>query len=318
MNMKKEQEARSKAVYWTVWRMGRILLCAVSLTLTACAPSDKGDQEATASQPDQQLEVPDHGGVLARVNGQPIYAQDLEVAISNILGAERGGMLDQSTRQKVLQSLVLNRGMAQAAQKELNTDEVAWIEAKSTAYRDQLLAKAYLRQHSEPTPVTQEMVRAYYEEHPEHFGGKVVRIYELLVEKEKSDASQRDQIVQRLREAAQQKDWQAYAAQLASQGYAIQFRGGEENEQLLNPGLLGLLRPLKRDQVSQVTYISGKAYIARIVSEEEKGARPLQDVSADIRKMLAPIQLKKAIRQVSDEVMASARVEYLQESTVTE
>jgi hypothetical protein len=318
MSLMKEHNACIEPRPRSVWRMGPVLLCAVSLLVTGCGSSDEPQRQAAGSQTESPAEVADHGDLLARVNGQPIHALDLEVTLTNMLGAEHGAMIDERVRHKVLQSLVMNSSMAQAAQKELSADEMAWIEAKTRAYRDQLLATEYLRQHSAPEPVTQEMVRAYYEEHPERFGGKRLRVYELLLETEKSDASQRQAIMQRLSEGAQQQDWKAYAAQLAAQGYAVQFRSGEVNEQLLHPGLLGLIRPLPEGQVSQVTYLGGKAHIARIVSEEHKPARPLQDVSTEIRKMLAPLQMKKAVREISDQVLSAARVEYLREPSATE
>jgi hypothetical protein len=314
MSLMKEHNACIQPSRRSDWRMGWALRCAVSLLVTGCGSSDKPAPQATAPQ----AVAAEHRDVLARVNGQPLHALDLEVAITNMLGAEQGAMIDERVRQKVLQSLVMNSSMAQAAQTELSADEMAWIEAKTKAYRDQLLAKEYLRQHSAPEPVTQEMVRAYYEEHPERFGGKLERVYELLLETEKPDASQRDAIMQRLSDGAQHNDWKAYAAELVAQGYSVQFRTGKENEQLLHPGLLGLIRPLRKGQVSQVTYLGGKAHIARIVSEARTPARPLQDVSTEIRKMLAPLQMKKAVQEISEQVLSAARVEYLREPSATE
>jgi len=289
-----------------------VLICIVLIAATGCQPSGDTTPVATEKQL-MPVELVGHGKVLARVNGQPIYDHDLEQAITSMLGAQQGSLLDTAARQKVLKSLVLSRGMAQAAEQELAAEELARVESESAAYREQLLAKEYLRRHSTPMPVTDDMVHAYYEEHQERFGGKNVRVYELITETEKSDAVQRDTVMQLLQSAQQQKNWKSYTAQLVSQGYAVQFRSGEDNKQLLHPTLAGIMRPLKKGETSLITYISGKAYIARIVFEKKQKARPLQDVSAEIRRMLVPVQLKKAIQQVSDEVIATAQVEYVQE-----
>ena len=51
-------------------------------------------------------------------------------------------------------------------------------------------------------------------------------------------------------------------------------------------------------------------YRVRLVKEEKLGYQPLSAVSGEIRRKLAPIQMKKAIKLVSDKALASAKVEY--------
>jgi hypothetical protein len=47
-----------------------------------------------------------------------------------------------------------------------------------------------------------------------------------------------------------------------------------------------------------------------VTAEKKIPPRPLNEVSAQIRKMLLPVQLKKAVKQAADQVLATAKVEY--------
>jgi hypothetical protein len=50
------------------------------------------------------------------------------------------------------------------------------------------------------------------------------------------------------------------------------------------------------------------------VEDKHIAPRPLADVSAEIRKALVPVQLKKAVKQASEKVLAKSEVVYKEES----
>jgi hypothetical protein len=51
-------------------------------------------------------------------------------------------------------------------------------------------------------------------------------------------------------------------------------------------------------------------YIVRIIDEKQIAPRPLPEVSAEIRRILLPVQLKKAVKQASDQVLQTTEVIY--------
>jgi len=249
-------------------------------------------------------------GVLARVNGEPITEKQLEFAIKTTLGSEQASLLDKNSRSKVLKSVVMSKAMAMAIEKELTESEQNQIKQQVNWYREQLLAKKYLQRHSTPKPVTEKMVKQYYNEHPERFGGKLLRRYEMIAGKERVSPQVRDALIKALKKAEKSTNWSALVNKLQKDGYAIQYRQDNVNEKILHPQLFTVINYLKVGETSKLTFVQGKPFQIRVLSEEKKAPRPLQEVSAEIRKALGPVQLKKAIQQVSDNLMQQVKVEY--------
>jgi hypothetical protein len=154
------------------------------------------------------------------------------------------------------------------------------------------------------------MVRDYYQAHPERFGARTLRTYEMLAGRRKLTAAERDALIQVLKAAADQKDWQQWAKKLKGQGYPIEYRRGRVAEKILHPRLQQMMQPLKKGEVSQLTFIEGTAYAVRIVDEKQIAPRPLNEVGAEIRKALVPVQLKKSVKLASQQVLKTADVVY--------
>lgn len=292
-----------------------LVLTGLALLLGLSACGQRGDQKTpqeTSVNADPAGRLPGEDDILARVEGQPITAYELQQAMRAMLGPQQAALLDTEGRHKVLESLVLSRLMAIRAEAELDALQRRAIEAATRAHREQLLAGQYLKQHASPAPVTDEMVQAYYNDHPEAFGGGRVRRYEVLLQTTAVPDGQREAELKALQAAAGRSDWRQAARDA---GGNIAFRSGEVDENLLQPQLLALLEALKVGEVSAPTYIQGRAYIARIRSEQQRDARPLAEVRAQIRRALAPLQLKKSVQQIGAQLLQDARVEYLPAQT---
>jgi hypothetical protein len=70
------------------------------------------------------------------------------------------------------------------------------------------------------------------------------------------------------------------------------------------------MQPLKKGEASQLTFIERTAYTVRIVDEMQIAPRPINEVSAEIRKALVPVQLKKSVKLASRQVLQTADVVY--------
>jgi hypothetical protein len=66
----------------------------------------------------------------------------------------------------------------------MTPEDLAVLDKKINRYREQLLVKMYLVRQTNPEPVTLKMVKDYYEGHPEKFGGKTIREFEMIATKE--------------------------------------------------------------------------------------------------------------------------------------
>jgi len=274
------------------------LLC-IGACDDASKPAAKIPSNASAAAP-----------VLAVVNGVAIHADQVERTAQRTLGDTQLALLDQAGRKKVLESIVLSQVMAQASIKELTDEEKRNLENDVAAYKEQLLVKSYLSKHASAQPVSDEMVKTYYQEHAQRFGGTTVRRFDMLVGTQALTEPQRETLLKSIPEITKSTDWKAAAKKLQMQQIPIAFGVGSSDDKLLNPRLQALLAPLKKGDTSNVTLIDGKPYLLRITEESPQTAKPLSEVSGEIRQALVPLQLKKAIKDAADTLMKSAQVEY--------
>jgi hypothetical protein len=258
----------------------------------------------------EQPKLPGDDKVLAVVNDSAITQYDLERAIRDVLGAQMSSRLDEAARKRMLESLVQSRAIAHARDKELSVDERAELEKKVAAYREELLVKQYLVKHTPPGGVSDEMVREYYAQHKERFGARTLRSYELLTSAGALSAAQRTQVIAALGKAEREDEWQALSERLQKSGLAVALRRGQDDETVLHPKLRQLIARLSVGEASDLTFIEGLPYAVRVTAERETAARPLAEVSDEIRKTLAPIKLKQSVKQASERVIKHAEVAY--------
>lgn len=281
------------------------LLVILALAVSGCQNPDQ-DQDVR-----QETKAVADDPVLVMVDGHPITQSDLDIAIVRLLGPAQMTQLDDEGRGKVLDSLVMSRVISAAAEAELTAEHKDRLDRKVRDYREELLVKQYLRDHVEPQPVTRDMVKAHYEKYPERYGAMVIRDYQLLTATQKPDDATRQNLLKALNDAAVNPDWNTLTAQLNEQGYSVQLKQGMSNEDILHKQLQTVMSSLALNETSRPFLIDGVPQVVRITAERKESARPLNEVSAEIRRALLPGQLKIAVKQVADELEKSANIEYM-------
>ena len=249
--------------------------------------------------------------IVARVGGDPISAYDLQLAVLDNLGEEAAFVMDDRARDRMLESLIAARAMAQRAKQAMTPEELAILEKRVAAYRDQLLVKNYLKANIDATPVSSEMVEQYYQKHPEKFGAVRSIEYELLRGPNNLDGKAREQAMVVLQAAAEDSRWQARAEQARKSGLVFEFAKQKAAVTVLPASLSSLITQTPAGKVSDIFWIENRPLRVRVISESWSAPKPLADVSADIRKMLAPLQLKEAVKAASEAVLKDVDVERL-------
>lgn len=271
-----------------------LLVLAAVLSLAAC---EKGPEEPESE-------------VLARVNGEPITAADLEAArsrtFSNVERLSADGQLDR----KLLESLVATRVMAKKAEQAMSEKDKRELAQQVKAWREEQLVRRYLESQVSPEPVSKAMVEEYYHKHPELFGGGTRRQYEILRILTADDTGLRDRAVDLLAEARQAADWQAFASQRSTPEMPVDYRRGRAGANFEDKTLLARLQPLKPGEASPLSMANGEVSLVRVVAMEEVPPKPLIEVRADIRRRLAPVKLRAAVKEVMDAALRDADVEY--------
>ena len=244
--------------------------------------------------------------VLATVNGENITEQDVEFMIGRTFSSSDRLFDSQQFREKVLQSLIASKAMRQSITKELSTDEQQELQQKIVAYSEELYVKEYLTQHATPDPVTTAMVTDYYEKNLEQFGGGELKSIEILKANNKITETEREQLLTALPAIRQAIDWQKYAQ---SATLRLSYLRSKVQPKLLEPALEIAAKKLSQGDASDIIFIDSIPHIIRVVAIDKIPAKPLSAVSASIRKKLAALQLKKAVKKASEFAIANAKVE---------
>ena len=270
-----------------------------ALALVAC-----GGEDAPALAP-----LPGDDQILAEVESTTISQYDLDRALVTTLGPLAEGV-DGETRHDVLESLVTSRAIAMAREAELTPEQRAALEREVAAHREQLLVRQYLAQHAPSGPPTDEDIQAYYDAHPERFGARTLRRYEMLLTTRELSDDERTRVLEALREPGSRTDWPSFAAELAARGLPIAHHEGDAEDALLHARLRQLLGTLSTGRASSLTFVEGRAFVLRVTGETERAARPLSEVREDIRRALGPRSVRDSIRAVREDVLEGVRVVY--------
>jgi hypothetical protein len=284
--------------------MYRVCFSLLILVIAGCQSSDN------ASESDQVM-LPGEETVLAKVEGETISRYDLDSTIETMLGAQQAGLLDDKARKKVLESMVLSRVMALKSEQGMSAEDKKELDKQVARYREQLLAKAYLAAHAEPQPVTNKMVTDYYNKNPERFGQKTLYHYEIFSGKMKAGSENRKALLAMMQQAQSTTDWKALSERWKSEGKEIDYRQAKGALNVLEPKMAAVLRGMEQHKTSDIIYQDGNPVLIRLNKKQVLPARPLSQVSAEVRKSLVPIQLKKEIERLSKELMETVKVEYL-------
>lgn len=269
-----------------------------------------GVAAAGCSGDDDEVALPGDDQILAVVNDTNVTQYDVDHAIESSLSEMAAERLDDTGRRRVLESVVMGRAIAQAREAELTPEELAILERDVAMHREQLLVRQYLEHHATARPVTTAMVQDYYDTHPERFGGREVKRYEMLFTTRTLTEAERTAFSQQTRAPAEQADWSAWATQLQGQNLPVQHQQGEVAGAMLHDRLRDALSALNQGQVSSVIFVEGRAFLLRVTHLSREGTRPLAEVSREIRASLAPVQLRESVREVRDAVLENAEVTY--------
>ncbi len=251
--------------------------------------------------------------VLATVNGVDITEKDVAFTIDRTFSDVDQLFISNSIEEKVLDSLVAAKAMRHHMEKSLPENAIDEIKMKVDAYEDELFVKAYLKEKANPIPVSVEMVADYYESNPEQFGGGTLKTVELLQTKKRLSGKERETFLAQMQNIKSAENWQELATTGVG-GVALTVKRIKVQPGLLDKNIEAAVNGLSPGETSGVIQANNQSTVARVLSEEILPVKPLHEVSAEIRKKLAPLQLKKAVKKASEEAIKNADVTMLNTS----
>lgn len=245
---------------------------------------------------------------LVTVNGKPIYQEHVEAMLAKFPD-EAIARAGDDFEEKILESLVRAKAVAEMARADMSARELERIKSRAELYEEELLAAEYLKESTDIEPVTGAMVREYYDKNQQRYllGNQVTIQY--LQSESGLEEPQKRALMKKMSAVEADADWKTYQQTLAKDGFRVFYRSSEIKASLLAKPLDSIVASLEPGEASAVFY-GETLYRVRLVKEEKLGYQPLSAVSGEIRRKLAPIQMKKAIKLVSEKALASAKVEY--------
>ena len=276
------------------------------LLLTGCDRADK--QPGPATDQSSATDDASPAAVLAYVDGTPITEQELDFAKVRIFGGVDGRVALAGAEDKLLESLVASRALALRAESSLTAEEKRELDYKVAGYREELLVKHYLTSHVTASPVTSEMVSNYYNDHPEEFGGDTEKTFEYVTTVGDLASEDRHRWIRALGTLANEGDWQAWVA--AQQDPAIVFRQAKTRAGILDEPLRSLVQGTAKGTTSGL-HNGSQLMIVRVTDAVTVAPRPLTEVSAEIRRKLAPVQLRKAVKALSEAAIKESKVVFV-------
>ena len=281
------------------------LVVSALLLLASCQRTDNvSDTKST------DREMGGDNPVLVKINNENVTQKDIDFTLLKLLGPSGATKADENARKKVLESLVISRVISQEAQKTMSAESRQNIDQQVAAFREELLVKHYLKEHVEPQPITQEMIRRYYEKHPEKYGANMVREYILLTTKGNPDASMREKLFPLFTSARKEKDWKKLASKWDENGFPVILRSGRQDEELLHKKLNEVIAGLNLSETSKPFIIKGRLYVVRYTKDIEGKEKPFGALGVEIRKELLAEQLNASITKIKESLVKSAKLEY--------
>lgn len=262
----------------------------------------------------QQSEIPIENTVqlsevIASIDGKPIYQDELSLVINQTVGEFAALQLGVEGREKVLESLIIRKLMSDQQWKSMDEDERKQLALELNTYREELLTKRYVREHLVAEPVNDEMVQDYYVNNPNRFGAKELRRFEMV----RADVS-RSPVLQKelsllMQGLTSHSNWKVTIDKARQQGQPIFLVSGHSAESGLIDDYQQIIQSLAEGEISPLHSINGILVRFRVIELIEVSAKPIEEVSKDIRKSLAPLQFKKTIQQEAEQLMREREIE---------
>lgn len=260
----------------------------------------------------QQSDVAtDSSRVLVKVNGESITELQLVANIGMLFGdKQKIESLTATEQHKILQSMVMSRLIRQQAETEMSMQERQVFEQKAVRYKEKIMVNSFLKKNVSVEPVSNEMVADYYSKNLDKYGADKVVTYEVLTTDNKLSEIERDRFLAVYSGLKKTDNILVLKKTLSSKASALTYSKRSVKLSLLDTKIKSMLSGLKENEVSTVLMQKGRPYIVKLIERKENSAQPLSAVAGEIRKSLAPVALKRAIKKKTDKLKVSAKIEY--------
>ena len=235
----------------------------------------------------------------ATVNGSALTDPELDYALNRFFGDQ---FVDARVMLKIRDSLIASRALAQQAEATLDATVMAELDLAVRAYREERLIAAYIENTSVPEPVSAQMVADYYQSHLEDFGAATIKRLEVLEANVDLAKLPLSDVSKALFDLSRAEEWSQLTLPTYMRTYSVASNGQ------LPSSLKTALPALAVGSMSSLVIDATKIYIFKVVAQESIAAKPMDEVSVDIRKRLAATMLSKTVKTLTGQVVGSSEI----------
>ena len=265
-----------------------------ALLITACSDQHTAGQSTL-------------GQVIAAVDGEPVYAAELQVVEQRFLGKLQHNLVDETIKEKMLDTLLRSKAMAMTIEDELSDKQRRMLDAQVSVFRDDLLVRLYMDKYADKAEIDSDQIKQFYQNNPQLFGGGSKKTVETLQVVEVESGAQQAQLLSQLDAIKATQNWQAESNALREQGFDLQYSKKQLNPALLHAPLKNVLANLTPEDGAQLITNSG-LFLIRVLAVHTVPGKPLAEVSAEIQRILSRKAYRQAVEQLSDQVMQSVQI----------
>lgn len=251
--------------------------------------------------------------VVARIGDIEITASEFQDHLTVLMKPQQINELSTVARSNILKSLLLGRVMQQRSYAKMSEQERNDLDKKVRAYRDKMLVNYYLQKKTNIDPVSEKMAHDYYLNNLEKYGKSINKKYMLVTTQSRVTEKQRSEIIARYHKLKDTDDIEKVYMDLKSSSAQFSLSKHDLDKKTSITAVDKIVMNLSQDSISSLNWIKGRPVIVKVISENVQEAAPFSDVKTEIRKALAPIQVKAAIKDESEKIFKTLKVEYFGE-----
>lgn len=264
-----------------------------------CTPGPEGRLVATIEDPE---------AIVARPAGVEISAEELGQALEKRWRGVKNETAALAVKPMVLDTMI-DKEFTQAEALRREYDETPEVLRRVGAFERQILVVRYVRETVEPRlEVTDDEIRAYYEEHREKFK-KLPRVH--LGQITVAERGEADRIAELLEEGAD-------LAWLARQHSIDRFKdsGGTRGWMTPAPGtdpLQDALLGAAAGEVIGPIGAEGNYTVLLVETREEKGLLSLEEMTPRVRSMIFDLKRQEAVEVLIETLRAASEIEIMED-----
>jgi peptidyl-prolyl cis-trans isomerase C len=287
----------------------------LALVITVVAGCDRGtppgaDRSTSPSEPaGASAKAPAEAKVIATFANQQLTDVDVQEALARLPAPSRAYLTAPDRKRQFVENLILNDLLFTEGQKA-GYDRDPEIERQVNELRKRLVVQRVMRQYQEPPVITDEQVRAYYDENPTLYSTTQVRASHILLK----DRQTADEVAAEAK--AHPEKFADLAREKSIDGSTAPKGGdlGTFGQGRMVPEFERVAFELKVGQVSDPVKTPYGYHVIMVTERKEGERRPFEQVKEQIRGVLRTKAQQERIQSYYDSLKSGANVQIDEEA----